>query len=239
MRNKLLVFLSVLIFGISPVFVYAEEPATTNTLMSDTTTTITPTSSESNSRPLKVRPTLHQELKDAKSEMRTKIMEARASFKAKIGEIKDHDKQAIVTNLDLRINTVNKNRTDEMYKRINRLSLILTKISSKEAALKSEGRNTTTLKNDIAAAQTAIDSAKQAVIDQAAKDYIMTIATDTTLKANASIVIKQFMADIKAVYLKVVAAQTAVLKAHSDVATLIGVKPTLTVTTVPTVATTP
>lgn len=242
MRNKLLVMLSVIIFGISPVFAYAQDSVATNTVTStDTTVTTTPavTSAETRTGIMKPKPTIREALKDAKSELRAKMLEARTNFKTKITEIKDQRKQTIVTNLDSRISTINKNRTDEMYKRIDRLTSVLTRISSKEAALKSEGKNTTTLVSDIAAAQAAIDLAKQAVVDQAAKDYVMTLTTDASLKVNASTLIKQFLADIKAVYLKVVAAQTAVFKAYTDVAKLMGVSPTPTAATTPTVTTTP
>ncbi len=236
MRKRLLVIFSVVIFGISPAFAFAEDSATTNTITSDTTVTATPTTTkEKHADTLKVRPTLTSAMKDAKSEIHDKKEEARAEFKTKLAEIKDARKQSIVTNIDTRINTINKNRTDEMSKRLERLTTILTKISTKEATLSSEGKNTTTLKNDITAATAAINAAITAVSDQAAKDYVVTLTTDTALKTNVSTVIKQFMADIKAVFLKVVAAQTAVFKAHTDLAKLMGITPTpTTATTTPT-----
>ncbi len=235
MRKKLLVIFSVLIFGISPTFAFAEDSAMTNTITSsDASVTTTPTTKEKRAETLKVRPTISSAMKDAKTEMHDKMEAARSEFKTKLGEIKDAKKQAIVTNLDTRINTINKNRTEEMSKRLERLTTILTKISTKEAALAAEGKNTTTLKNDITAATAAINAAITAVGDQAAKDYVATITTDTALKTNVSTVIRQFMTDIKAVYSKVVAAQTAVLKAHTDLAKLTGVSPTPTTTVTPT-----
>ncbi len=239
MRKRLLVIFSVLIFGISPSLAFAEDSATTNTITSDTTVTATPTTTkEKHNETSKVRPTIASAMKDAKTEMHDKKEEVRTEFKTKLAEIKDAKKQSIVTNIDARINTINKNRTDEMSKRLERLTTILTKISTKEATLSSEGKNTTTLKNDITAATTAINAAITAVSDQAAKDYVVTLTTDTALKTNVSTVIKQFMSDMKAVYAKVVAAQSAVRKAHTDLAKLMGVTPSPTTTTPTVTATT-
>jgi len=248
MRKNLLVLFVVLFFGSSPAFAFAEDAATTTVTSTETTTATTPTVTTSPNTRIykgKMYPTIHQEMKDAKNEMHTQMMEARSDFKKRLSEIKDEKKQTIITNIDSKINTINKKRTDEMYRRVNRLSLILVKISTKESELKAQGKITTALVSDIAAAQIAIDAAKQAVVDQAAKDYVVSITSETTLKSDVSTAFKQFLADIKSVYVKVVAAQTAVLKAHIDVAKLMGVTPpptggpTVTVTITPTVTATP
>ena len=244
MRNRLLVIFSVLILGVTPTFAFAEESVDTTTLTStDATVTVTPTTTKvRKAESLKVRPTINEAVKDAKEEYKAKMMEARTEFKNKLSEIKDEKKQTIVTNIDSRISTINKNRTDEMYKRIERLTSILAKISTKEAALKADGKNTATLMSNITAAQTAIDAAKQAVIDQAAKEYVVNITTEAALKTTVSTTIKQFMTDIKAVFAKVVAAQAAVYKAHTELAKLMGVSPTPSTTTAtpsPTTVTTP
>jgi hypothetical protein len=243
MRNKLLVIFSVLIFGVSPAFAFAEDSNTVTTTSTTETslaaTTVTPTVTTKHET-LKVRPTIHEAMKDAKTELHDKMEAARTEFKTKLLEIKDAKKQSIVTNIDARINNINKNRTDEMSKRLERLTAILTKISTKEGELTAAGKNTATLKSDITTATAAINLAITAVSDQAAKDYVVTLTTDTALKTNVSSTIKQFMTDIKAVYTKVVAAQAAVLKAHTDLAKLTGVSPTptTTVTTTPAVTTT-
>ncbi len=242
MRNKLLVIFSVLIFGISPAFAFAQESNTVSTTSTTETslaaTSVTPTATTKREM-LKVRPTIHEAMKDAKTELHDKMEAARTEFKTKVLEIKDAKKQSIVTNIDARINNINKNRTDEMSKRLERLTTILTKISTKEGELAAAGKNTATLKNDITNATAAINLAITAVSDQAAKDYVVTLTTDTALKTNVSSTIKQFMTDIKAVFTKVVAAQAAVLKAHTDLAKLTGVSPTptTTVTTTPVVTT--
>lgn len=246
MRKNLLVLLSFLVFGAYPTLVFAQDDvtATTNTAAAvetgDTVTTApTGTTTADTKIPLRKQlTTARQEIKttamEAKETMHQEISQARTNFKTKLTEIKDTKKQEIVTNLDNRIATINKNRTDEMSKRLDRLTTILGKISTKEATLKSEGKNTVTLASDIAAALTSIDAAKQAVTDQSAKDYVMTITTDTALRSSASTTIKQFMTDIKAVFLKVTSTQKAVVKAYQDLGALQGTTPTPSADVAPT-----
>lgn len=238
MGKKLLVIFSVIVFGASPVLAFAQEHTAANNavVQTDETTTVNPshiavTSSSDDTAEKAHTAAIRQELKDAKSTMHTEMSEARAAFKEKLQAIKDQRKQIIVTNLDSRLNQINQRRTQQMTERLNRLSSVLDNISSKEATLATQGKNTTLLKSDIATAKTAIDTAKMAVTTQAAKDYIMSITTDTALKNSASTTIQQFFSDIKVVYLKVVAAQTAVIKAHKDVSQLMGT----TITPSPTV----
>lgn len=245
MEKKLLVFLSFFVFLAYPAFVLAEDTSTTaNTTTTTQASDATETPTTTNTRLLK-KPvaTLREEVKEARGEvrdaMKDKMAQAREEFKTKLSAIKDEKKQQIVTNLDSRISTINKNRTTEMSERLDRLTNILGKISTKEATLKSEGKNTVKLAADIVAAQAAIDAAKQAVTDQAAKVYTMNITTDTALKSAAATTIQQFMTDIKAVRTKVLAAQQAVVKAYKEVGQLMGVTPTLTPAVTTTTAPTP
>jgi hypothetical protein len=243
MRKNLMVLLSFLVFGAYPSLAFAQEAVTTNTTLPATDETQITTSNTVRAIPLvapaKKATTARQELKDAKETMRETMVQARSDFKQKLSQIKDQRKQAIMTKLDNRINTINKNRTDKMTERIERLDSILGKISTDEATLKLQGTNTTLLHNDVTAAQTAIDAARQVVSDQAAKDYIMDVTTDDALKNAASTTIQEYITDMKAVYTKVVAAQSAVVKAHADLAKLEGVSPKPSQAVTPTVTETP
>lgn len=234
MGKKLLVFFAFLVFLTYPALALAEENSIatdSNTETSETTVTATPTTTKPLKRPVN---TLRGEEKEAKTEAREELKDkktqAREEFKAKISAIKDEKKQQIVTNLDSRIAAINQKRTTELSERLDRLTSVLGKISTKEATLKSEGKDTTKLASDITSAKSAIDAAKQAVTDQAAKVYTMNITTDATLKTAASTTIQQFMTDMKAVRAKVLAAQQTVVKAHKDLGQLMGVTPTPTST---------
>lgn len=168
----------------------------------------------------------------AKDAMKEEILAAREEFKTKMAAIKDTRKQKALSNIDARIAEINKKRTTQMGERLDRFTTILSKISTREAALKADGKNTTSLAAEITAATEALDDAKAAVAAQSAKDYVVEITTDTALRTGASSTIKEFMTDIKAVHSQVVAAQKAVVKVFRSVAQLQGAdKLTPTVTT--------
>lgn len=158
--------------------------------------------------------TVREKRIEARDDLRNQITQARDDFKAKLAEIKDARKKAIVENIDTKIKTINENRTQEMLRHLDRLTIILAKVSSKEAALKSQGKDTTALLNSISLAKTAIESARTAVNAQALKTYTATITTDETLKTAITTLLTQFKLDIKTTHQLVVAAQKAVSAAH-------------------------
>lgn len=205
MRKKLLTIFSVLILGFNPVLAYAQSP----------TTTATPT-------PTATKSSVKDAMKQARDDMKEAVSQAREDFKTKLAAIKDQRKQAIMANFDAKIEEINTRRTTQMTEHVERLQRVLDNISTKAAALKTQGQNTTTVDADITAAQAAIDAAKQAISDQAAKDYVVTITAN--LKGGASTTMRQFIADLKATFQKILAAKTAVRKAHTDMAKLMGVK---------------
>ncbi len=152
---------------------------------------------------------------EAKDAMKSAISDARTAFKEKLAGIKDARKQKIMENLDARLAELNKKKTDMLMSRLDRLSSILTKVSEMEGAVDA----------DVEAAAAAIATAKTAVEEQAAKEYVVDVTTETALKTNARAAIKEFITDMKAVVEKVRLAQVAVAKVAK------GAKPTPTVTT--------
>lgn len=218
MSKYLLIVFSFVLLG-SPSVVFAQESDTTTTTIAE----VTPTAASSvrtqvqnavNSRT--------QAITKAKDEAKDKMMEAREAFKQKITEIKDQQKLNRITNLDSKLNQINKRRTDQMSEKLGRLTDILSRLSVKAAALKSDGKNTAALESSIETAQEAVDAAKTAVAEQAAKDYIITITTESALKTNASATVKQFSQDIKAVHKEVVEAQQAVRETFEELKELEG-----------------
>jgi hypothetical protein len=178
----------------------------------------------------------------AKDAMKEEVKAARDEFKAKMLAIKDAAKQKALSNIDIRISEINTKRTTHMGELLDRFTTILSKISTRAAALKAEGKNTTALLAEIDAATETLNDAKAAVAEQSAKDYVVDITTDTALKTNASATVKQFMTDLKAVHQLVVAAQKAVVKVFRSVAQLQGgtkVTPTVSTTVTPSSAATP
>lgn len=208
MRKILLIAVSIFVLSASPsLAIYREgegqvTPAEGEAMLMSTTSENTATR---NTR---------MEAKDA---MKSSILAARDEFRTKVKGIKDVRKQKIVEGLDTRINEMNKKKTDWMTERLNRLSAILEKAKSDANANA----------DDVAAAETAISEAKEAVTTQAAKDYVMEVTTETALKTDARALIKEFVTDIKAVHEKMRAAQMAVVKVAQGTG-MMRAKPTVT-----------
>jgi len=119
----------------------------------------------------------------------------RAEFKARLAEIKDQKKKALVERIDAKLATVNKKHTDRFAKVLNSLQSILDKMT--EDIDKTE-------------AQGAIDTAKAAVEDQAAKTYTITISTEVALRSDVGKVTSQLRLDLMATHKLVIDAKQAV-----------------------------
>ncbi len=251
MRKNLAVILLLATFALNPAIAFAESDAVANTTSEETvTTTITPTEKVEKStveRPIKTTgermvntlykgTVMKDAMKETKDEFKDKMAAARDEFKSKMKELKDERKKKALENVDGRITELNKKKTTKLSEQLDRFTLILANISTKEATLKAAGKNTTLLAADIAAASNAIDTAKAAVTAQAAKDYVVDVTTEEELKTNASATVQQFLSDMKAVLETVRAAQKALRKAWTDAARLEGKEPTVTPTATVTVA---
>lgn len=147
-------------------------------------------------------------LTQAKDEAKAMIQAKKDEFKTRIQTIKDQRKKALAERIDAKLERVNKNHTTKFSEVLTRLQGFLDKIRQATAD--------TQVLADIAAAQTAIDTAKSAVDVQVAKPYTMTITEDSALKANAGTTVSQLRLDLMAVHKLVVDAKQAVQKLDTD-----------------------
>lgn len=147
----------------------------------------------------------HMQLKPTMQALR---QEARDQFKEKLAQIKDTRKQAIVSRVDTRIQTINTNRTTEMMAALNRLDKILTRVATKSSTITSAPSQDelTNAKAKIAAAHTAVSA-------QQTKQYIMSITSDATLRQDVMTTLTTFKTDITATHQTVLDAKEAVIKA--------------------------
>lgn len=139
-----------------------------------------------------------------RDDARVAIQAKRDEFKAHLLLIKDEKRKALVEKIDTKLSDVNASQSARFTEILTRLQGFLDKINKTTAQ--------PNVLAGIAAAQTAIDTAKTAVAAQAGKVYTMNIVDDTTLKANAGVTVSQFRLDIMAVYKLVVDAKIAVQK---------------------------
>jgi hypothetical protein len=142
----------------------------------------------------------------AEDDAKALIQAKRNDFNQKIQMIGDQKKKALVEQIDTKLAYVNKNLTTKYIEALNNLQGFLDKASK-------AGTGSANL-IDITAAQAAIDAAKAAVTDQAAKVYTMTIIDQTTLKFDAGDIVSQLRTDLTAVYKLVIAAKQAVQKLY-------------------------
>jgi hypothetical protein len=144
----------------------------------------------------------------AKNDLETLTRMKRAELKARISTIKDETKKALMERIDARLAGVNKNQTTKFIDTLNKLQVFV------DRANKTTTATDTAKLRDIGEAQEIINFAKQAVLDQAEKTYIMTIINDSTLRANAGTTVSQFRHDLMAVYKLVMDAKQAVQKLY-------------------------
>ncbi len=161
------------------------------------------------------------------------IATQRAALQTKLAAIKDTQKQATVLKLNDQFAQINQNKTDQLNTALNTISEALGKIQENSAALQSAGTNTTDLDAKIAVAQTAINTARAAVVVQAGKTYPITITTATALKTSVGAVSKTLEADIGTTRSTVAAARTAVQQALTALTVLQGSPATTTTNTTP------
>jgi hypothetical protein len=146
-----------------------------------------------------------QQLRDQR---KTTVQAAKEEFKARLLLIKDQVKQKLVERIDGKITQVNLDKTTKFILTLDRLQAFVDKFGKMATG--------TAALADVAAAQTAINTARTAVETQKLKIYTITITSDTALKINVGVVLSQFRRDLISVYKLVVDAKQAVQKLNTD-----------------------
>lgn len=143
-----------------------------------------------------------------KPTLQAQRQDARQDFKDKLAQIKDARKQTLVNKIDTRIETINTNRTQAMSKSLTQLSAILDRVVSKSATLTPAPTmdKVTLAKEKLSAAQTAVTA-------QAAKQYVISITNDSTIKTDVMTNLTTFRTDITATHKTVLDAKQAVIDA--------------------------
>ena len=153
--------------------------------------------------------TIQKQREEAKEEFKIR----REEFKTKMSEIKDQRKKEVVERVDNRLSTVNKNRTAALTKHLDQMSSILVRVQERATKRKSEGVNTSAVDKAIVEAESAIDTAKEAINTQASIEYIVTITDETKLKVDVKTVFDQFKSNMEATVLTVKKAKEALTAA--------------------------
>ena len=121
----------------------------------------------------------------------------REEFKTRIAKIKDTRKQAIVEKIDNQIAVLNKKHTDRFNKLLEKLTSILSRIETKTDELETDGVNVSTVDVAVQIARDAISVAQREILDQAGKDYVIEIDTESNLREVVSSGFKEFRGDME------------------------------------------
>lgn len=162
------------------------------------------------------REALKEKMQQKREAAKEKFSAKREALKEKIQTIKNEKKKTVVEKLDTRMAEVNKNRTDRMSEVLEKLTSILDRLSEKGETLKSQEANTAELDIAITQAQSAIQTAKEAVANQSGKEYVITIATEDTLRTTVGTTVSQMQSDLRETHKLVTDAKQAVHNAATQ-----------------------
>lgn len=180
-----------------------------------------------------IKPTLKEERKDFRTTTTGEKQEFRASvsaeiqakrdaFQTKLQTIRDEKKKMLLTKINTMINEINRNRMETYARHLAKMTELLNKISERAQEENTKGKNVAALDGAISAAQSAISTASVAVSTQKEKEYVLTIQSETTLRATVSQTILGFKNDLELVRTKVTLAKKAVAEAFNALAKVRG-----------------
>lgn len=138
-----------------------------------------------------------------REETREKMETKREEFKAKLQAIKDEKKKILVERIDAKLSAMNTKHTDNFAEILGKLQTLLDKAKENTSA-------------EITSAQAAIDAAKTAVENQAAKTYTITITNEEKLRLNVGTTTSQLRQDLMAVHKLIVNAKQEIQKLRKE-----------------------
>lgn len=147
--------------------------------------------------------------------------DARAvALKARLQAFKDKKKAEITERVSNNLSKINKNRTDHFLKFLDKAAGVLNKLETRVNG--TVGKDTTSAKAAIADARVALASAKAAVQAQAAKDYTITVSSETKVRSDVTSVRDRLHQDLQAIRKQVVDAKQSVANAIKVASTSLG-----------------
>lgn len=135
------------------------------------------------------------------------------ALKDKFKAFKDQKRVTIAKRLDTNLGKVNNNRTEAMLKQLERMETLLGRVETRAATSSAEGKDITPVTTAIGTAKDSIAQARDAVEDQALKDYTVSATSEAKLKEEFKTARDNLMADLKAVHQQVQDAKKLVVSA--------------------------
>ena len=146
---------------------------------------------------------------DASDSTRTRLQEVRQTvterretqrdeFRERLSEIRDTRKRALVENLDKKFNAINERWVTRWTAVVTRLDTLLGKVESRANTLEEDGIDVSRVRSAIAAAETVLDDAQEALRVQADKEYSITLTDEEGLRADVGAVAQELRDDLEA-----------------------------------------
>src|SRR3989344_3990722 len=125
-------------------------------------------------------------IETAREEAKSRIEAKREEAKQRLADIRDKTKQKLAEKLANQFEELNKKWTDNFIKQLDHYGAVLLKIQERSDIASTNGKDVTAVSASIKSANTAIDSARTAVVAQAAKTYTLDASSITTSTATTT-----------------------------------------------------
>ena len=212
MRIKNAALIAVVSLSFATSVVFAQESAESQDPASERSEVVTQVSPRSPEPVAEKKEKLRERVTQKRMDALTTAQAKREQFKEKLQTIRDTQKVVVVQRLDNQFIKINNTSTDRWTTALEQMSGMVERASSQAANLEESGVNTAALDLAITRAQTAITTAQTAVSNQAGKSYVLTITTETALRANVGATVSQLRQDLRTTHNSVVAAKRAVMQ---------------------------
>ncbi len=151
---------------------------------------------------------LKREYEEKRKEAIADFAEKQKIFKEQLKLVKDEKKQATAESINTRAAAIHDKGIEELKKSIERLTSTLEKAV---AIANDRGITSDALTTAISQAKDAISAAQQVLNDEAGKQYVATITSETTLGASIKGIIADTRAGLGAVQKKIIVAKQEVM----------------------------
>lgn len=145
---------------------------------------------------------------------RARMASEEAALKEKLTRFKDQRKAQLAQKINDRLKMVNQNRTEQMGKGLAVMSKILDRVRQQASRSATPSASTSATLN---VAQTAVLSAQTAVGNQSAKDYTITVSSESNIFRDAKAARDRLFSDLTITRELVIVAKQSVASAVSEV----------------------
>lgn len=134
--------------------------------------------------------------------IKEKMATREAALKAKLDKFRDQKKAETADKVNANLNQINQKQTEQMLKHLDKMSALLTKLETQKGS-----------SVESSTANVSIASASAVVKAQAAKDYTLTVTSESTVRKDAQKIRDMLHADLRNVRKLVIDAKQAVANA--------------------------